>query len=175
MIKLTAFKQTYFGGHLVSGFAEPALGFPNTQSPEAAIKLLPAPARDKWILCSVPETVEDNQPNEYLGMMYAVVAVAPIDVNTKNVLEGFPADDGVLDYWSNRWKRCLPILKWYDINEPRKFLDIHPDAGKISASARGRLVIPSWLTEAASLAWSDVTEREVYRTNLIQEYLDRFE
>ena len=37
-IKLAGFKQTYWAGHHLTTYAEPALGFPSTQSPSSPLK-----------------------------------------------------------------------------------------------------------------------------------------
>ena len=164
---LSAFKQTYYAGRLDPKSAEPALAFSSAQSPNAAIKLLGGSTRGKLILCTVPKSAPkkiDGSPNPYAGKIYAVVEVWAVDQSTAEVVKGYQAPKGSLEYWISRWPRCLPIRKWYDIREPRLFADLHPDALKEAQIARGKLRTLPWLTKAAGLKWGDLQKREVYRT-----------
>jgi hypothetical protein len=166
-IDLAGFKQTYWSGHHHPPYAEPALGFPKTQSPRAAIELLGGSTTAKLILCTVPKNAPGrgvNRRNDFAGKMYAVVEVLAFDRPTKDIVEGYPAPREVLDYWIKHWPKCLPIRRWYDVRIPRPFSEIHSNALTESQIARGRLRRPVWLTEAAALNTDDLIEREVFVT-----------
>jgi hypothetical protein len=170
IIKLAGFKQTYWSGHHRRDFAEPALGFPSTQSPNAAINLLGGATAGKLILCTVPETARGaNERNKFAGLMYAVVELWAVNRATKDILKGYPAEREIVDRWIDQWPRCLPIRRWYDLRNPRPFAQIHPDASKEARIARGRLRTPAWPTEAAALTSDDLIERDVYLTPALEE------
>jgi hypothetical protein len=166
-IELAGFKQTYWSGHHHPQYAEPALGFPTTQSPTAAIRLLDGSTTGKLILCTVPKNPPrrgTKKHHDFDGKIYAVVEVWAIDRPTRDILHGFPAKPEVLDFWIAQWPRCLPIRRWYDLKIPRFFSEIHPDALKEAQIARGKLRRPAWLTKAVGLDASDLDEREVFIT-----------
>jgi hypothetical protein len=172
IIKLAGFKQTYWSGHHLPNYVEPALGFPSTQSPNAAINLLGGFTVGKLILCTVPKgapTRGVNERNEFAGLMYAVVELWAFDRPTKHILEGYPAPPPILDRWIKQWPRCLPIRRWYDLRTPTPFAEIHPDASKEAQIARGKLRIPTWLIDAAALTSDDLIERDVYVTPALEE------
>jgi hypothetical protein len=101
-IELAGFKQTYWSGHHHPPYAEPALAFPTTQSPTAAIKLLGGSTTRKLILCMVPKRAPGhgiNRRNEFAGKMYGVVEVWAVVRATKEILDGYPASREVLDFW----------------------------------------------------------------------------
>jgi hypothetical protein len=166
-IELAGFKQTYFSGHHHPQYAEPALGFPITQTPNAAIRLLGGSTTGKLILCTVPKNVPGhgtNRRNDFAGKIYAVVEVLAVDRAAQAILHGYSAPPEVLDFYIAQWPRCLPIRRWYDLRTPRFFSEIHPDALGEAQIARGRLRTPVWLTEAAALNPDDLDEREVFVT-----------
>jgi hypothetical protein len=170
-VELAGFKQTYWSGHL-SEYAEPALGFPSTQSPQAAIKILGGSTVGKLVLCTVPTTAPKrgtNKRNEYAGKMYAVVELFAVACKTERILEGYPAPANVVEFWINQWPQCLPIRRWYDLRNARYFSEIHPDASREAQIARGKLRVTSWLTDAAALKPDDLVERDVYITPALQE------
>jgi hypothetical protein len=173
IIKLAGFKQTYWSGHHLPKYAEPALGFPSTQRPRAAIQhTLGGSTAGKLILCTVPETAPTRgatERNEFAGLMYAVVELWAVERPTRDILEGYPAERDILDRWIDQWPRCLPIRRWHDLRTPRRFALIHPDANNEAQIARGRLRSPAWLTDAAALTSDDLIERPVYVTPALKE------
>jgi hypothetical protein len=174
-IQLSGFKQTYWSGHHHPQYAEPALRFPITQSPEAAIDLLGGSTTGKLILCTVPNNpLGTNRHNDFAGKIYAVVEVWAVDRPTRDILNGYPAPPEVLDFWITHWPRCLPIRRWYDLRTPRFFSEIHPDALREAQIARGRLRTLAWLTEAAALDAKDLCEREVFVTPALRTIVAMF-
>jgi hypothetical protein len=141
-IELAGFKQTYWSGHHMSNYAEPALGFPSTQSPEAAIKILGGSTVGKLILCIVPKNASKrgtSEQNDYAGKMYAVVELFAVACKTERILEGYPARAEILERWINQWPKCLPIRRWYDLRNARYFSEIQSRCEQRSADRSGQI------------------------------------
>jgi hypothetical protein len=129
----------------------------------------------KLILCTVPKNAPSrgiSRSNDFVDKFYAVVEVWAVDRSTREILDGYPASQEVLDFWIAQWPRCLPIRRWYDLRMRRSFSKIHPDASKEAMIARGRLRTPGWLTEAAALDTDDLDERKVFVTPALQTIVD---